>query len=284
MSHSYSFPTRVGTSGFETTLKKYSDEQGERFLSEAKNWRMIRFYDDQLGVFNGDYTELFRSAKLNERNIFPLQRSDLLIEKGKLVGVTVGCGYSSVYEMRWHHYSVPLYFKDYEESIRDRRSCRNTSIDRNGKEDYCSAILPVSVIESVPKMIIEGNTLTYYRGNETDVVIPDGVTEIGAEAFSGNSVQHVICPESLKIIGPRSFARSSLRSILLKGQIEKVEDGAFWSCTELEEPVFPPDARIADNAFYYTPMCPHPYGEKPSVHNDDDDDEDSAEAYYRYRN
>ena len=65
---------------------------------------------------------------------------------------------------------------------------------------------------------IRGGVLTRYNGEARDVVVPDGVVEIGTKAFSG-------C--------------TGLKSITLPSSVEKICSGAFWLCSRLEKVVLP---------------------------------------------
>ena len=55
--------------------------------------------------------------------------------------------------------------------------------------------------------VIENNVLIGYEGSDYEVVIPDGVTEIGAGAFSGSgTLMKVTIPDSVATIGDRAFS------------------------------------------------------------------------------
>ena len=54
--------------------------------------------------------------------------------------------------------------------------------------------------------IIEDGVLKEYVGEESDVVIPDGVTAIGDEAFYGCDMETVFIPDSVISIGEGAFA------------------------------------------------------------------------------
>ena len=54
--------------------------------------------------------------------------------------------------------------------------------------------------------IIEDGVLKEYVGEESDVVIPDGVTAIGDCAFDGCDMETVFIPDSVTSIGEGAFA------------------------------------------------------------------------------
>ncbi len=84
--------------------------------------------------------------------------------------------------------------------------------------------------------IDSNGVLTSYTGSETEVNIPDGVTAIGANAFSGNtSVTGVYLPISVKKIGESAFyGCSNLQNVLIGSGVETIENYAFNGCSKLE--------------------------------------------------
>lgn len=84
--------------------------------------------------------------------------------------------------------------------------------------------------------IIENGILKKYVGPGGDVVIPDGVTEIGNAAFIVcEAVTSVVIPEGVTRIGWVAFsACSCLKSISLPDSITSIEESAFDNCRTLE--------------------------------------------------
>ncbi|HCR44361.1 MAG TPA: hypothetical protein DIV41_07245, partial [Ruminococcaceae bacterium] len=64
---------------------------------------------------------------------------------------------------------------------------------------------------------IDGSILASYKSSGGSVTIPDGVTEIGTDAFECSSVSDVKIPES----------------------VTKIDDGAFSGCSMLTEITIP---------------------------------------------
>ena len=88
---------------------------------------------------------------------------------------------------------------------------------------------------------IIGGVLKHYRGSGIDVVVPEGVIEIGG---SGNkesaafehmtSIRSVRLPTTLKKIGNSAFRGcSSLSSIELPASLREIGASAFWGCSSL---------------------------------------------------
>lgn len=53
---------------------------------------------------------------------------------------------------------------------------------------------------------IDDDVLTQYTGDDTHVSVPDGITRIGDDAFSGKTgIQTITLPDSITIIGESAF-------------------------------------------------------------------------------
>ena len=79
-------------------------------------------------------------------------------------------------------------------------------------------------------------SLENYIGNwEQDVVIPEGVEEIGSYAFSDWAFGHVTLPESLRLIESMAFDVEITEPVIVPAGVEFVEHWAFSGCgTEIE--------------------------------------------------
>ena len=105
------------------------------------------------------------------------------------------------------------------------------------------------------------NPLSYademYVGNvlTTDLVIPAGVTEIAAFAFSGcSSLTSVVVPGSVTAIGDRAFMNcASLASVDLPNSLTEIGYSVFSGCSSLTSFTVPAGlTEIPDNMFSYT--------------------------------
>lgn len=76
------------------------------------------------------------------------------------------------------------------------------------------------------------DTLTAYNGSAKAIILPDGISAIGEDAFlSNDDITSVVIPEG----------------------VETIEDGAFWMCGNLKNVILPSTIRkIGDNAFNST--------------------------------
>ena len=109
---------------------------------------------------------------------------------------------------------------------------------------------------STDDYVISDGVLTEYRGEATDIAIPDGVTVIGEEAFERTYVEHVWVPASVQELKYRAFASSELRTITFQdddqhpSQLRRIEGGVF-SYTRVEALVLPRSVeQFAQSAFY----------------------------------
>lgn len=86
-----------------------------------------------------------------------------------------------------------------------------------------------------------------------DLVIPDGVTQIGRNAFAGyESLKSVVIPDSVRIIKRGAFENCrNLRKVLLSNNLTEIGDEAFRSCESLSGITLPESLqRIGAAAFY----------------------------------
>lgn len=122
--------------------------------------------------------------------------------------------------------------------------------------------------------VIQDGVLTAYKGNEKNVVIPDGVkkigkrafenkekvetvvipkgvTEIGAYAFMGSGLKEVVVPNGVTKMGNWALACNKLQSVKLPGSLKKVSENAFETA-DIKEIVIPKGCKeIGARAFWF---------------------------------
>ncbi len=88
----------------------------------------------------------------------------------------------------------------------------------------------------------------------TSIVIGDGITSIGKQAFEFmKSVKNVVLPEGLEIVKAEAFNGCPITELHLPDSLEEIGSFAF-SSTRASEIILPEGLKkIDDEAFYYTP-------------------------------
>ena len=108
---------------------------------------------------------------------------------------------------------------------------------------------------STDDFVISRGVLTEYRGEATDIAIPDGVTVIDSNAFDKTYVEHVWVPASVQELGPKAFSGSGLRTITFQdddqhpSQLKRIDSDAF-EYTKVESLTLPRSVeQLAQDAF-----------------------------------
>ena len=93
----------------------------------------------------------------------------------------------------------------------------------------------------------EKTQLVKYLGNDSEVVIPDGVTSIGSSAFSGcTGLTSITIPDSVTSIGSSAFSGcTGLTSITIPDSVTSIGSSAFYGCTGLKELTMPCSANYS---------------------------------------
>ena len=109
-----------------------------------------------------------------------------------------------------------------------------------------------SGVKTIPKRIARGKFPSFENYKMTSLIIPEGVTVIEEEAFSGqNNLESVIFPSTLREIGDEAFSECfRLRNVVLPDGIGRIGKKAFSDCYQLRSFPFPPSLEsIGEHAF-----------------------------------
>ncbi len=83
--------------------------------------------------------------------------------------------------------------------------------------------------------IIE-NKLINYKGNEKNVIIPEGVTGISFKAFQHKQLISVTIPDSVTRIDEIAFYWcGSLQNVIIGNGITRISNKAFYNCKNLTD-------------------------------------------------
>ena len=122
----------------------------------------------------------------------------------------------------------------------------------------CLTLLPVTALANGPDpsiinipagLEIEGTVVTDYEGTATEVVIPEGVTEIDDRAFLSSNVQQVKLPSTLENIGEYAFAQSALTSITIPESVATIGAFAFTKTKSLTDADIQGNPTLGNNVF-----------------------------------
>ncbi|NLT08402.1 MAG: leucine-rich repeat protein [Ruminococcus sp.] len=102
--------------------------------------------------------------------------------------------------------------------------------------------------------VIEDGEVIEYIGDDCYVIVPDGVTAIGKNAFYNKQLSGVYLPDTVTYIGENAFKSSSLFEIRLSERLRYIGDSAF-AYTNLYELEIPDSVKtIPYDAFYYSTL------------------------------
>lgn len=112
----------------------------------------------------------------------------------------------------------------------------------------------LNITGSGPMFDFEANNMPWYSQNSviTSVVIGEGITSIGANAFCNmGNITSVTVPSTVSRVGERAFYYcGKLESISLPDSVSEIGKEAFYSCDRLTAPLFPAGMKTLAEGVY----------------------------------
>ncbi len=113
-------------------------------------------------------------------------------------------------------------------------------------------------IEETTEFLVKDGVLVRYNGTGGDIVVPDGVREIGSGLFfdgenDNTTLTSVVIPEGVDTIGNSAFRWCrNLRRVDLPAGLRSIGDSAFLGCAGLKKIDIPSSVtELGDEAFSY---------------------------------
>lgn len=95
-----------------------------------------------------------------------------------------------------------------------------------------SIIIP-DTVESMEKRVFGGGVLT-------DIKLSSNITQIPRGCFAGCNFESITIPSTVKSVGEQAFVGCKfLKEVVIEEGVEKIEDGAFKDCKEIESFIIP---------------------------------------------
>lgn len=106
------------------------------------------------------------------------------------------------------------------------------------------------------EFVVVNSTLIKYNGNNTEIIIPEGVQYIAGRTFFESEITSLKCPATLKCIKERAFCCCrNLQEVVLNDGLETIEEYAFLGCEKLSKLYLPKTVKsIGQGAFERTPF------------------------------
>ena len=123
----------------------------------------------------------------------------------------------------------------------------------------CAAVLTLLCAAAAAESTDDGfqitdGVLTKYTGPGGDVTIPDGVTEIGSNAFENcKALTGIVIPDSVTKIGMNAFRGcTGLKEVTVPDGVTSIEDHVFYHCEAMERVSLPKGiVSIGHSSFEY---------------------------------
>ncbi len=106
-------------------------------------------------------------------------------------------------------------------------------------DDYAFSSNSLEEIE-LPDSVESMGRAVFGAGYLISIKLPASVSEIPRGCFAGCKFESVTIPSTVKVIGEQAYISCySLKEVIIEEGVEKIEDGAFRDCKEIESIVIP---------------------------------------------
>jgi hypothetical protein len=97
-------------------------------------------------------------------------------------------------------------------------------------------MLAAKEVKAMNDFVIENEVLIKYVGENEDVVVPQGITTIGALSFVGRPIKSVSIPEGVVAIGDKAFYECAhLTNVVIPKSVEIMSANVFFYCSALTD-------------------------------------------------
>ncbi len=234
--------TSMNTDGYAYTISLKIDVRDRTVETEDLKLKDIKFtYFDTIKAF-ADGPEISEIGKSGDRVFFTDKHyiSCYPSEQVK-IGFELDPWNLKNYELEWASTNEKVASVTEDGVITAHKEGNATitlKVRVNGK---LSTLMASTRVVVKNEFIIEGTTLTAYKGNGGEVVIPDdkGILYIGPFAFSLYTTDYEIEIEDDNYdMAKLPETNSSVTSVIIPGSVKEVQKYAFYNCTELENVTF----------------------------------------------
>ena len=115
----------------------------------------------------------------------------------------------------------------------------NVTIEGKMTNELSEALVTANWTNGGAEFVVIDGILTNYNGSGGNVVIPDDVTEIGANVFMNKEIKSITFPQSLTRIGQMAFyGVKGITEISIPGSVKNIGQMAFADCSNLKTITF----------------------------------------------
>ena len=143
-------------------------------------------------------------------------------------------------QSHWDH--IANYFREIATSITIASNLSKERSASPGDKSFYTPDASSSKCSLIPEEDLDlyHGELQKYTGSELRLILPSSIKMIGEGAFQRSDVESVVIPEGVTEIGPDAFYLcDSLEQIVLPSTLVKIGSCAFWKCEKLQEIILP---------------------------------------------